>query len=284
MNPSQQLEGTKFLKSTGIFDAYEHVINQMILSGWPSDKSVFEHAAYELLKWASEHKDEYRGIVGRSIEKRSDLIFASRDNIPELGEYRKSQDYEKYAIDTESKPFGLGQKFQIKSRKHYNLTQNKLDISIFEFKDRPLFRKRDGTLAETTKKESVTMGEVKLQTTKPSKSSMAKVDDTSFQVNRYDEQDEKQEVDIDRSRINASKYLHQASIKKQSMTPAGDESINMREDDQERREESGINIGQEPGEELGKQQEEKQVDLDQYEDPIVKGENDEEVRVGEDEV
>lgn len=62
----------------------------MILSGWPNDKSVFEHAAYELLKWASEHKDEYRGMVGRSIEKRSDLIFASRDNIPELGEYRKS--------------------------------------------------------------------------------------------------------------------------------------------------------------------------------------------------
>ena len=60
----------------------------MILNGWPSDKSVFEQAAYELLKWASEHKDEYRGIVGRSIEKRSDLIFASRDNIPELGEYR----------------------------------------------------------------------------------------------------------------------------------------------------------------------------------------------------
>lgn len=62
----------------------------MILSGWSNEKSVFEHAAYELLKWASEHKDEYRGMVGRSIEKRSDLIFASRDNIPELGEYRKS--------------------------------------------------------------------------------------------------------------------------------------------------------------------------------------------------
>jgi hypothetical protein len=61
----------------------------MIMNGWPSDKSIFEHAAYELLKWAAEHKDEYRGLVGRSIEKRSDLIFASRGNIPELSEFKK---------------------------------------------------------------------------------------------------------------------------------------------------------------------------------------------------
>jgi len=71
----------------------------MILNGWPSEKSVFEHAAYELLKWASEHKDEYRGMVGRSIEKRSNLIFASRDNIPEIGEIRRAADIEKHKID-----------------------------------------------------------------------------------------------------------------------------------------------------------------------------------------
>lgn len=84
-NQLQQLQGTKYLKATGILDAYEHVINTMVSNGWPSDKSIFEHAAYEVLKWAAENKDSYRGLVGRSIEKRSDLIFASRDNIPELG-------------------------------------------------------------------------------------------------------------------------------------------------------------------------------------------------------
>lgn len=87
------------MKSTGILDAYEHVISSMITDGWPSEKSIFEHAAYELLKWASEHKDEFRGLVGRSMEKKSDLIFASRDHIPELSEYRKGQELEKYKMD-----------------------------------------------------------------------------------------------------------------------------------------------------------------------------------------
>ena len=56
------------MKTTGILDAYEHVINTMIVNGWPSDKTIFEHAAYEVLKWAAEHKDNYRGLVGRNIE------------------------------------------------------------------------------------------------------------------------------------------------------------------------------------------------------------------------
>lgn len=76
------------MKSTGILDAYEHVINAMITNGWPSDKTIFEHAAYELLRWASENKDQYRGMVGRSLDKKSDIIYASRDHIPELSEYR----------------------------------------------------------------------------------------------------------------------------------------------------------------------------------------------------
>jgi hypothetical protein len=71
--PNQQLlelSGTKFLKTTGMLDAYEHVVNSMILNGWPSDKSIFDHAAYELLKWSAENKDQYRGLVGRSLEKK----------------------------------------------------------------------------------------------------------------------------------------------------------------------------------------------------------------------
>jgi hypothetical protein len=46
---------------TGIMDGYEHVVEQLVINGWPSDKSIFEHAAYELLKFHSDHKDEYLG-------------------------------------------------------------------------------------------------------------------------------------------------------------------------------------------------------------------------------
>ena len=81
---TQQLQGTKFLKTTGILDAYEHVISTLVVNGWPSDTSIFEHAAYEVLKWAADNKDNYRGLVGRNMEKKQDAIFASRDNIPEL--------------------------------------------------------------------------------------------------------------------------------------------------------------------------------------------------------
>ena len=47
--------GTNFLRSTGILDAYEEVVTQMIGDGWPTDVSIFEHAAYLLLKWQNEH-------------------------------------------------------------------------------------------------------------------------------------------------------------------------------------------------------------------------------------
>jgi hypothetical protein len=42
----------------------------MIANGWPSDKSIFEHAAYEILKWAADNKDKYRSLVGKNLEKK----------------------------------------------------------------------------------------------------------------------------------------------------------------------------------------------------------------------
>lgn len=83
-----QLQGTKFLKTSGILDAYETCISSLILNGWPSDKSIFDHAAYEILKWAAENKDNTRGLVGRNLNKKQDMIMNSRDNIPELSEYK----------------------------------------------------------------------------------------------------------------------------------------------------------------------------------------------------
>jgi hypothetical protein len=47
------LAAHKYLKQTGILDAYHSVMNTLVTEGWPQDKSVFDHAAYELLKWHS---------------------------------------------------------------------------------------------------------------------------------------------------------------------------------------------------------------------------------------
>ena len=54
-NPGDQtqtkMESTNFLKSTGLLDGYESIVTTMVEEGWPSDQSIFEHAAYLLLRW-----------------------------------------------------------------------------------------------------------------------------------------------------------------------------------------------------------------------------------------
>ena len=90
------------------------------MNGWPSDKSVFEHAAYELLKWASDHKDEYRGMQGRNQDRRTDLIFASRDGVPEIGEYNRIQnelEKHKIGLDGDIRDIVGIQKIQLKSKR-----------------------------------------------------------------------------------------------------------------------------------------------------------------------
>ena len=131
------------MKTTGILDAYEHTISTMIVNGWPSDKSIFEHAAYEVLKWAADNKDNYKGLVGRNIGQKQDAIFASRDNIPELSQYKMMQELERHKQDVaeDIRQFAKTEKIQLKSRKQYTLTTNKLDVSIIQFKDRPIFKK-----------------------------------------------------------------------------------------------------------------------------------------------
>ena len=56
-----KLQSTQFLKATGLLDAFEHVIENMVTNGWPGDTTIYDHASYELLKWHAEHKDEYLG-------------------------------------------------------------------------------------------------------------------------------------------------------------------------------------------------------------------------------
>ncbi|CDW82267.1 UNKNOWN [Stylonychia lemnae] len=192
----------------------------MVTNGWPSDKSIFEHAAYEILKWASENKDSYRGLVGRSIEKRSELIFASRDNIPELGQYRQMHDIERHKMEMEKeiKDIAGVQKIQLKSKRSFALTQNKLDLSIFQFKDRPLFQKKSAIQVPNS-------GKVELLITKPKKVPLERVQDTSFTIlqrdNIIEEQEQKQE-EKSRSLLKSQQSEGQRSVNR-SINIAQDE-------------------------------------------------------------
>ena len=56
-----KLQATQFLKATGLLDGFEAVIETMVTNGWPGDTTIYDHAAYELLKWHSQHKEEYAG-------------------------------------------------------------------------------------------------------------------------------------------------------------------------------------------------------------------------------
>lgn len=56
---AQRLQTTQFLRATGLLDAYEAVIESLVSNGWPSERSLYDHASDELLRWHAEHKDEY---------------------------------------------------------------------------------------------------------------------------------------------------------------------------------------------------------------------------------
>lgn len=42
-----------------MLDGYEAVLETLVIEGWPSEKSVYDHAAYLLLRWHSQHKEEF---------------------------------------------------------------------------------------------------------------------------------------------------------------------------------------------------------------------------------
>ena len=57
------------------------------------------------------------------------------------------------------------------------MTQNKLDISIFEFKDRAIFKKKPQNLDPD-------VGKIEIRGTKPKKIPLARTDETSFTVDQ----------------------------------------------------------------------------------------------------
>ena len=48
----------------------------------------------------------------------------------------------KLDVANDIKSFSRPEKIQLKSRTQYNLSTNKLDVSIFQFRDRPIFKKQ----------------------------------------------------------------------------------------------------------------------------------------------
>ena len=73
--PYQKMQTTNFLKGTGILDAYEHVVSAMVEDGWPSDQSPFDHAAYLVLKYHSDHADEL--AISTALYKKNSIFTAN---------------------------------------------------------------------------------------------------------------------------------------------------------------------------------------------------------------
>ena len=42
----ERLSATQFLKSTGVLDAYEYVIESLVANGVPEDTTLYDHAAH----------------------------------------------------------------------------------------------------------------------------------------------------------------------------------------------------------------------------------------------
>ncbi len=113
-----QLAGTKYLKATVILDAYEFVINDMALNGWPMEKSIFDHAAYEVQKWGGDNKQHFTGNAAKQLDKKSDVIMNARENFPERSEFRR-RDAGMHGGSNQktSQAFGGIKKIELKSKK-----------------------------------------------------------------------------------------------------------------------------------------------------------------------
>lgn len=91
------------------------------------------------------------------------------------------QELERHKIDVANdiKTFQKVEKIQLRSRKQYTLTSNKLDVSIFQFKDRPIFKKKEPSpppAANMTIRSSVDNGGFEeLKGTRPTKKALAQV-------------------------------------------------------------------------------------------------------------
>ena len=126
---------TNFLKSTGVFDAYESVVSSMVEDGWPDDQSIFDHAAYLLLKWQTDHSDEI--AISTATYKKSSIFSQNEGSSSAVQKFKDRETVEdlKKEIKRDSKSQiggGAPKLIQLKSKKSYNFKQNKIEVSVFE--------------------------------------------------------------------------------------------------------------------------------------------------------
>lgn len=73
------------LRSTGILEAYENLLTSIYQNGWPGDKSIHSYAAEEILRYGNKYQQEFKGVIGKELEKKSRVINATLDIQPQEG-------------------------------------------------------------------------------------------------------------------------------------------------------------------------------------------------------
>jgi hypothetical protein len=139
------LLSTNYLRSTGLLDAYESTVETMISDGWPADTSIFDHAAYLILRWQVDNQDvitiqaaAYRKkalmnpkrVVSEAsaLDGKSKKIGGLNADAPK-GFEKKMDPLKRENMKTQDG------KLKLKSKKMYNFEINKIDTGIFGVKD-----------------------------------------------------------------------------------------------------------------------------------------------------
>ena len=160
------------LRSTGILDAYEKLLTNIYQNGWPGDKSIFNYAAEEILRYGSKHQQEFKGIIGKEIEKKSRVIGGTLD-------IQQRNDTPKNIISMKRDP---NKPLRVK---------NNIDLSIFDKPRVQLSRSiKDSDKIRDSKKEEDFL---QLNFQKPKKKEIILADNPDFTLDKkyYEEEFEK---------------------------------------------------------------------------------------------
>ena len=68
----------------------------MIEDGWPSETSIFDHAAYLLLKWQSENQDQL--AIQGALSRQSKILTGTQQAEHAIREFKDQKDIEKHKV------------------------------------------------------------------------------------------------------------------------------------------------------------------------------------------
>lgn len=172
------------LRSSGILEAYEKLLTNIYQNGWPGDKSIYNHAAEEILRYGSKHQQEFKGVIGKEIEKKSRAINATLD-------IQSQEPTPKNIISMERDPNAPPR------------ARNHLDLSIFD-KPRVQLSKsiRDSQVIRDSRKEDEALP---LNFSKPDKKDIILTDNPDFNLDKnYYEQEFKKPPEEDEDLLRMS--------------------------------------------------------------------------------